>query len=145
MKKHVKQNLSKQLTFQLIILKKKYIQKTSQIIEIIPEILKQFVSYFSFLKGTNQYKISEITSITVNTSKTVFLASITLHLRNYFLTIIFWIYLNTTLPLFIPIQIYIFHLICNRFYKFSTFSRPRFCNTIVRRQFNFFKNYPSNF
>lgn len=101
MKKHVKQNLSKQLTFQLIILKKKYIQKTSQIIEIIPEILKQFVSYFSFLKGTNQYKISEITLITVNTSKTVFLASITLHLRNYFLTIIFWIYLNTTLPLFI--------------------------------------------
>ena len=85
MKKHVKQNLSKQLTFQLIILKKKYIQKTSQIIEIIPEILKQFVSYFSFSKGTNQYKISEITSITVNTSKTVFLASITLNLRNYFL------------------------------------------------------------
>lgn len=85
MKKHVKQNLSKQLTFQLIILKKKYIQKTSQIIEIIPEILKQFVSYFSFLKGANQYKISAITSITVNTSKTVFLASITLNLRNYFL------------------------------------------------------------
>ena len=101
MKKHVKQNLSKQLTFQLIILKKKYIQNTSQIIEIIPEILKQFLSEFSFLKGTNQYKISAITSIIVNTTKTVFLASITLHLRNYFLTIIFWIYLNTTLPLFI--------------------------------------------
>lgn len=134
MKKHVKQNLSKQLTFQLIILKKKYIQKTSQIIEIIPEILKQFVSYFSFLKGTNQYKISEITSITVNTSKTVFLASITLHLRNYFLTIIFWIYLNTTLPLFIhcvtPYHKNIclslsrfIYFICDRFCKFSTFSR----------------------
>lgn len=134
MKKHVKQNLSKQLTFQLIILKKKYIQKTSQIIEIIPEILKQFVSYFSFLKGTNQYKISEITSITVNTSKTVFLASITLNLRNYFLTIIFWIYLNTTLPLFIhcvtPYHKNIclslsrfIYFICDRFYKFSTFSR----------------------
>lgn len=134
MKKHVKQNLSKQLTFQLIILKKKYIQKTSQIIEIIPEILKQFVSYFSFLKGTNQYKISEITSITVNTSKTVFLASITLNLRNYFLTIIFWIYLNTTLLLFIhcvtPYHKNIclslsrfIYFICDRFCKFSTFSR----------------------
>lgn len=85
MKKHVKQNLSKQLTFQLIILKKKYIQKASQTIEIIPEILKQFVSYFSFLKGTNQYKISAITSITVNTSKTVFLESITLYINNCFL------------------------------------------------------------
>ncbi len=85
MKKHVKQNLSKQLTFQLIILKKKYIQKTSQTIEIIPEILKQFLSEFSFLKGTNQYIISAITSIIVNTTKTVFLASITLHLRSYFL------------------------------------------------------------
>ena len=85
MKKHVKQNFSKQLTFQLIILKKKYIQNTSQIIEIIPEILKQFLSEFSFLKGTNQYKISAITSIIVNTTKTVFLTSITLHLRNYFL------------------------------------------------------------
>ena len=85
MKKHVKQNLWKQLTFQLIILKKKYIQNTSQIIEIIPEILKQFLSEFSFLKGTNQYKISAIISIIVNTTKTVFLASITLHLRNDFL------------------------------------------------------------
>ncbi len=85
MKKHVKQNLSKQLTFQLIILKKKYIQKTSQIIEIIPEILKKFLSEFSFLKGTNQYKISAITSIIVNTTNTVFFTSITLHLRNYFL------------------------------------------------------------
>ena len=85
MKKHVKQNLWKQLTFQLIILKKKYIQNTSQIIEIIPEILKQFLSEFSFLKGTNQYIISAITSIIVNTTKTVFLASITLHLSNYFL------------------------------------------------------------
>ena len=85
MKKHVKQSLSKQLTFQLIILKKKYIQNTSQIIEIIPEILKQFLSEFSFLKGTNQYKISAITSIIVNITKTVFLTSITLHLRNYFL------------------------------------------------------------
>ena len=85
MKKHVKQNFSKQLTFQLIILKKKYIQKTSQIIEIIPEILKKFLSEFSFLKGTNQYKISAITSIIVNTTNTVFFTSITLHLRNYFL------------------------------------------------------------
>ena len=84
MKKHVKQNFSKQLTFQLIILKKKYIQKTSQIIEIIPEILKKFLSEFSFLKGTNQYKISAITSIIVNTTNTFF-TSITLHLRNYFL------------------------------------------------------------
>ena len=72
MKKHVKQNFSKQLTFQLIILKKKYIQKTSQIIEIIPEILKKFLSEFSFLKGTNQYKISAITSIIVITTNTVF-------------------------------------------------------------------------
>ena len=101
MKKHVKQSLSKQLTFQLIILKKKYIQKTSQIIEIIPEILKQFLSDLSFLKGKNQYKISVTISIIVSIAKTVFLASITLNLRNYFLTIIFWIYLNTTLPLFI--------------------------------------------
>ena len=85
MKKHVKQNFSKQLTFQLIILKKKYIQKTSQIIEIIPEILKKFLSEFSFLKGTNQYKISAITSIIVNTTNTVFFTSITLHLKNYFL------------------------------------------------------------
>ena len=85
MKKHVKHNFSKQLTFQLIILKKKYIQKTSQIIEIIPEILKKFLSEFSFLKGTNQYKISAITSIIVNTTNTVFFTSITLHLRNYFL------------------------------------------------------------
>ena len=85
MKKHVKQNFSKQLTFQLIILKKKYIQKTSQIIEIIPEILKKFLSEFSFLKGTNQYKISAITSIIVITTNTVFFTSITLHLRNYFL------------------------------------------------------------
>lgn len=85
MKKHVKQNFSKQLTFQLIILKKKYIQKTSQIIEIIPEILKKFLSEFSFLKGTNQYKISAITSIIVNTTNTVFFTSITLHLRSYFL------------------------------------------------------------
>ena len=85
MKKHVKQNFSKQLTFQLIILKKKYIQKTSQIIEIIPEILKKFLSEFSFLKGTNQYKISAITSIIVNTTNTVFFTSNTLHLRNYFL------------------------------------------------------------
>ena len=85
MKKHVKQNFSKQLTFQLIILKKKYIQKTSQIIEIIPETLKKFLSEFSFLKGTNQYKISAITSIIVNTTNTVFFTSITLHLRNYFL------------------------------------------------------------
>ena len=85
MKKHVKQNFSKQLTFQLIILKKKYIQKTSQIIEIIPEILKKFLSEFSFLKGTNQYKISAITSIIVNTTNIVFFTSITLHLRNYFL------------------------------------------------------------
>lgn len=85
MKKHVKQNFSKQLTFQLIILKKKYIQKTSQIIEIIPEILKKFLSKFSFLKGTNQYKISAITSIIVNTTNTVFFTSITLHLKNYFL------------------------------------------------------------
>ena len=85
MKKHVKQNFSKQLTFQLIILKKKYIQKTSQIIEIIPEILKKFLSEFSFLKGTNQYKISAITSIIVITTNTVFFTSIILHLRNYFL------------------------------------------------------------
>lgn len=85
MKKHVKQNFSKQLTFQLIMLKKKYIQKTSQIIEIIPEILKKFLSEFSFLKGTNQYKISAITSIIVNTTNTVFFTSITLHLGNYFL------------------------------------------------------------
>lgn len=99
--KACKAELIKTINFSINHFKKKYIQKTSQIIEIIPEILKKFVSYFSFLKGTNQYKISEITSITVNTSKTVFLASITLNLRNYFLTIIFWIYLNTTLPLFI--------------------------------------------
>lgn len=101
MKKHVKQSLSKQLTFQLIILKKEYIQKTSQIIEIIPEILKQFVSYFSFLKGTNQYKISEITSITVNTSKTVFLSSNTLNLRNYFLISRFKFVLLYLLTIFI--------------------------------------------
>lgn len=85
MKKHVKQNLSKQITFQLIILKKKYIQKTHQIIKIIPEILKQFLSDLSFLKGKNQYKISVTISIIVSIAKTVFLASITLHLRSDFL------------------------------------------------------------
>lgn len=89
------------LTFQLIILKKKYMQKTSQIIDIIPEILKQFLSDFSFLKGTSQYKISAITSITVNTSKTVFLASITLNLRNYFLISRFEFILLYLLPIFI--------------------------------------------
>lgn len=60
-------------------------QKTHQIIKIIPEILKQFLSDLSFLKGKNQYKISVTISIIVSIAKTVFLASITLHLRSDFL------------------------------------------------------------
>ena len=116
MKKHVKQNLWKQLTFQLIILKKKYIQNTSQIIEIIPEILKQFLSEFSFLKGTNQYIISAITSIIVNTTKTVFLASITLHLRNYFLISRFEFILLYLLTIFIINGVFSFCIFIFQFF-----------------------------
>lgn len=116
MKKHVKQNLWKQLTFQLIILKKKYIQNTSQIIEIIPEILKQFLSEFSFLKGTNQYIISAITSIIVNTTKTVFLASITLHLSNYFLISRFEFILLYLLTIFIINGVFSFCIFIFQFF-----------------------------
>lgn len=116
MKKHVKQNLSKQLTFQLIILKKKYMQKTSQTIEIIPEILKQFLSEFSFLKGTNQYIISAITSIIVNTTKTVFLASITLHLSNYFLISRFEFILLYLLTIFIINGVFSFCIFIFQFF-----------------------------